>query len=161
MKRILIMRHAKSDWNTGSKRDFDRPLNGRGEESAPAVGVELKKKGLTPDLMISSPAMRAKMTAEAVAKTSGYKADIEWNESYYFGYTGEILASLKHLDESIQSVMIFGHNPTFSSFSEMLSGTYTELSTADVVIMNYDGLWEELDHGTCKQIMYISSRDLI
>jgi phosphohistidine phosphatase len=161
MKRILIMRHAKSDWSDGSIRDFDRPLNTRGELSAPAVGIELKNKGLTPDLIISSPAMRAKMTAETVAKKSGYENKIIWNESFYFGYTGEILLTLKNIEETVQNVMIFGHNPTFSAFAEMLSGKYIELNTADVVVLTYDGLWKDLKSKSCIQMMYISSRNLI
>jgi phosphohistidine phosphatase len=161
MKRILIMRHAKSDWSDGSVRDFDRPLNTRGELSAPAVGIEIQRRGLTPDLIISSPACRAKMTAEAVAKKCGYGKQIIWNESFYFGYTGEILNTLRNIDESVKSVMIFGHNPTFSSFSEMLSGKYCELSTADVSILQYDGLWKDLKSKACNQIMFIASKELI
>jgi phosphohistidine phosphatase len=161
MKRIIIVRHAKSDWTDGSIRDFDRPLNERGVLSAPAVGREIKSKALVPDLIISSPALRAKMTALAVAESSGYNQSIIWNESFYFGYTGEIMHTLKGLQETVQSVMIFGHNPTWSSLAELLTGKFIELSTADAVVLEYIGFWKDLKNKSCKQTIYISSKDLI
>jgi phosphohistidine phosphatase len=161
MKQILIMRHAKSDWSDGTLRDFDRPLNDRGILSAPAVGSELKRRNIVPELIISSPACRAKMTAEAVAQELCYERSIIFNEGFYFGYTGEILQALRSLDENVGRVMIFGHNPTFSSFTELLTGRHTELSTADVVILEFSGEWRRLTENSCKQIMYISSKELI
>ena len=160
MKKLLIMRHAKSDWADGSKKDFDRPLNKRGEKAAPLVGKELKKRGLSLDLVISSPALRAKMTAEAVAENSGYNKDIVWNESFYFGYTSEIFQAIKDIDESVENVIIFGHNPTWSAISEMLSGNFTDMKTADVVVLEYSGKWKDLIEKSCKQIMYISPKNL-
>jgi len=155
------MRHAKSDWADGSKRDFDRPLNKRGEKAAPLVGKEIKNRGLTPDLIISSPALRARMTAEAVAENSGYNKDIIWNESFYFGYTSEIFQAIKDIDESVNTVILFGHNPTWSAVAETLSGDFFEMKTADVVVLEYDGKWKGLKEKSCKQKMYISPKNLI
>ena len=161
MKKLLIMRHAKSDWDDSSKRDFDRPLNKRGKIAAPLVGKEIKKRGLSSDLIISSPALRAKMTAEAVAENSGYNKDIVWNESFYFGYTSEIIQAIKDIDESDENVIIFGHNPTWSAVAEMLSGDFIDMKTADVVVLEYGGKWKDLKEKSCKQIMYISPKNLI
>ncbi|MCF6364972.1 MAG: histidine phosphatase family protein [Bacteroidales bacterium] len=161
MKKLLIMRHAKSDWSDGSVRDFDRPLNNRGKSAAPLIGKEIKKRGLTPDLIISSPALRAKMTAEAVAENSGYKKDIIWNESFYFGYTSEILQAIKDVDESKKSIMIFGHNPTWSSITEILSGKFVSMKTADVAILEYKGKWQNIKDKSCKLTIYISPKNLI
>lgn len=155
------MRHAKSDWADGSIRDFDRPLNKRGEKAAPAVGKEIRERGLSPDLIISSPALRAKMTAEAVAENSGYNKAIVWDESFYFGYTAEIFQTIKAIDESAENVIIFGHNPTWSAIAELLSGDSFDMKTADVVVLEFDGKWENLEKETCKQSMYISSKNLI
>ena len=155
------MRHAKSDWADGSKRDFDRPLNKRGKEAAPRVGKEIKKKGLVPNLILSSPALRAKMTAEAVAENSGYNKEIVWNESFYFGYTSEIIQAIKNLDESDEIVIIFGHNPTWSAIAEMLTGDFFDMKTADVVVLEFNGKWKDLREKSCKQTMYISPKNLI
>ena len=160
MKKIIIIRHAKSDWSDGSLRDFDRPLNDRGYSSAPIMGKEIKKRGLTPDLIISSPALRAKMTAEAVAKNSGYQKEIVWNDSFYFGYTKEILGAIKNIESSVKSVMIFGHNPTWSSFAEMLSGKFVSMKTAEFVVLDFDGNWKDLRENSCKLVLNLSPKDI-
>ena len=154
------MRHAKSDWSDGSLRDFDRPLNKRGEKAAPLMGKKIKKLGLTPDLIISSPALRARMTAETVAKNCGYKNDIVWNDSFYFGYTSEIIDAIKKLDSSVENIMIFGHNPTWSNVSEILSGEFISMKTADLVVLEYKGKWKKLDRGKCRLINHISPKDI-
>ncbi|NPA44591.1 MAG: histidine phosphatase family protein [Chlorobi bacterium] len=161
MKKIMIMRHAKSDWADSSMRDFDRPLNKRGKLAAPIMGKEIKKRDLSPDLIISSPALRAKMTAEAVAENTNYNKNIVWDESFYFGYTNEIIQKIKKVDESFEKVIIFGHNPTWSAIAEKLSGEYFNMKTADLVVLEYDGKWKDLKDYSCKVVSYISPKELI
>ena len=72
MKALLILRHAKSSWKEPLLADYDRPVNKRGKHDAPRVGQFLQEHGLVPDRIISSTAKRARKTAQAVAKTSGY-----------------------------------------------------------------------------------------
>jgi phosphohistidine phosphatase len=161
MKKIMIMRHAKSDWADNSLRDFDRPLNKRGKLAAPIMGKEIKKRNLNPDLIISSPALRARMTAEAVAKNTNYNKNIVLDESFYFGYTNEIIQKVKKIDESYEKVIIFGHNPTWSAIAEKLSGEYFNMKTADLVVLEYEGKWKDLKDYSCKVVSYISSKELI
>ena len=160
MKKLLIMRHGKSDWGAGSQRDFDRPLNERGKKDAHRIGNELKNRNLTPDLIISSPAERAKTTAEKVAEYSGCKKNIVWEESFYFGYTREIIETLKNIDEKENTVMIVGHNPTWSDLTERLSGKYFDMKTANVCILEFDGNWKDLKEKKCKFIDYISPKEI-
>ena len=160
MKKILIMRHAKSDWSDGSLRDFDRPLNDRGKKAAPLMGREIKSLGITPDLIISSPALRARMTAEAVAENCDYQNDIIWNDSFYFGYTNEIINAIKSVDETIHSVMIFGHNPTWSTVAEILSGEFISMKTADVVVLEFEGKWKKVDKDKCKLVEHLNPKML-
>lgn len=155
------MRHAKSDWADNSIRDFDRPLNKRGKIAAPIMGQEIKKRELNPDLIISSPALRAKMTAEAVAEKTNYNKEIVWDESFYFGYTNEIIQKVKKIDENFEKVIIFGHNPTWSAIAEKLSGEYFNMKTADLVVLEYDGKWKDLKDFSCKVVNYISPKELI
>ncbi|NPA68089.1 MAG: histidine phosphatase family protein [Chlorobi bacterium] len=154
------MRHGKSDWGSGSLRDFDRPLNERGKRDVVKIGKEIKNRSLTPDLIISSPAERAKKTAEGVAEFSGYGKDIEWKESFYFGYYKEILETLNNIDDNAGIVMIVGHNPTWSSLTERLSGKYFDMKTANVCILEFEGSWNELSENYCKFITYISPKKL-
>lgn len=160
MKKILIMRHAKSDWSDGSLRDFDRPLNNRGNKAAPLIGKEIKKLKLIPELIISSPALRARMTAEAVADNCEYKKDIIWNDSFYFGYTSEIINAIRNVDDAIESVMIFGHDPTWSTVAEILSGEFISMKTADVVILEFEGKWKKVGEGKCKLVKYLSPKSI-
>jgi len=160
MKKIMIMRHAKSDWADNTVRDFDRPLNKRGMLAAPEMGNEIKRLNLRPDLIISSPALRAKMTAEAVAEKIGYTNKIIWDKSYYFAYTGDIFKSIKSLDENIEKLLIFGHNPTWSSIAEKLSGQYFNMKTAQLVVVEFDGKWKDLKDFSCKVVTSISPKDL-
>jgi len=161
MKKIMIMRHAKSDWDNNSVHDFDRPLNKRGKLAAPQIGEEIKKLGLSPDLIMSSPALRAKTTAEIVAEKCGYKKEIIWQKSFYFAYTGEIFKTIKGLDNDIEKILIFGHNPTWSSIAEKLSGEYFNMKTAQLVVLGFDGKWEDLKDFSCKVELSLSPKDLI
>lgn len=154
------MRHAKSDWGDSSTRDFDRPLNKRGKHAAPLIGAEIKKRGLTPDLILSSPALRAKMTAESVAKSTSYSNEIIWKESFYFGYTNEIIQTIKDTDEKVEKLMIFGHNPTWSSIVEKLSGNFLSMKTADLIVLEFNRKWKELLDNLCKQTIYLSPNKL-
>src|SRR6266496_5933668 len=83
MKSVLVLRHAKSSWKHPELADHDRPLNKRGKRDAPLIGRLLKKEDLVPESIISSTAIRARATAEAVAKASSYKGEIVLNKSLY------------------------------------------------------------------------------
>ena len=83
MKTLLILRHAKSDWETPDVADHDRPLNGRGKRDAPRMGRLLRDENLVPDLIISSTAKRARKTAKLVAEASGYEGEIRLAETLY------------------------------------------------------------------------------
>jgi len=140
MKNLLIMRHAKSDWNSPSKSDFDRPLNNRGLESAPLMGRELIHKKRIPQLIISSPALRAKTTAELLADVIGYKQAILFEENFYFGYIDEIIQLVRKTDNSINRLMIVGHNPTLEYLLEelLIQRVAYSFPTAAIASINFD-----------------------
>lgn len=161
MKKIMIMRHGKSDWSDGSIRDFDRPLNKRGKLAASVMGKEIKRINLVPDLILSSPALRAKMTAELFVENSGFNNKIIWNKSFYFGYTEEIIQAIKDVDEKYENIMIFGHNPTWSYITERLSGEYCSMKTADLAVLEYNDKWKDLKNNSCKLVNYISPKELV
>jgi len=147
MKKLLVMRHAKSDWSNDNLSDFDRPLNERGEKSAPYIGKELKKMGLTPELILSSPANRAKSTAILFAKNNGYEKEIKYIDDFYFGNLHDIFKHIKLIDDSIENLMIIGHNPTWENIVNNLNckQEYFEMSTANLVILSADiKSWSEL-----------------
>jgi phosphohistidine phosphatase len=112
MKTLLVLRHAKSSWDDPSLDDHERPLNGRGKKDAPRVGAALKARGLTPDLVITSDAVRARVTAESASAAAGYLGDITHEKRLYLATTRDILAVLRSVEErDTDTVLIVGHNP--------------------------------------------------
>ena len=113
MKQVVLVRHAKSV-PYGYDDDFNRPLADRGESDAEIISNQLVKQKIKPDLIISSPAMRAKETARIYAENLNYPQDkIVFNEEIYHGITTHDFVEILHgLPEKINTVFVFGHNPT-------------------------------------------------
>ncbi len=120
MKTILLLRHAKSDWGDPGLTDFDRSLAKRGQKDAPLMGEVVKQFDHVPDLILSSPALRAKETAELVAEACGYKKSIEWVETFYTGGCNESFTVLQGLSDKVERVMYIGHNPTMEELAATL-----------------------------------------
>ena len=111
-RELLIMRHAKSDWSNASKTDFDRPLNKRGREAAPKIGRWLAQQALTPDYVISSPALRAKQTVQQVCGEIGFELDqITWEPRIYEASLTTLLTVLSKCLPASKRVLLVGHNP--------------------------------------------------
>jgi phosphohistidine phosphatase len=123
MKRLYLVRHAKSTWECDWLDDVERPLNDRGKRDAPAMGALLKRLGYIPDIIISSPAARAYATARIVAEQIGYDSDaIVIREQLFDATTRDILQVIESIDEQHRSAMLFGHNPGLTSTANRLSG---------------------------------------
>ncbi len=138
MKTLLILRHAKSSWKFPDLSDHDRPLNRQGKRDAPRMGKTLKERGLVPDLVISSTATRAKDTASAVAKHSGYKGKRIRFESLYAAEPGAYLAVLRELTDNYQRVLIVGHNPGVEELIELLTGEIHMVPTCTLAQIEFD-----------------------
>lgn len=118
MRQLILARHGKSDWYQ-SATDFDRPLNSRGEKDSQRAGLTLKKWGFKPDLVISSPANRAKSTAELVSVEVDYKLEsIQFEESLYSQGFENLVRIIQNIDSQRNNVVIFGHNPTMQIASQ-------------------------------------------
>lgn len=115
MKRLYIIRHAKSSWAEPGLRDFDRPLNKRGKRDAPLMGKLLRDRGVNPDYIVSSPANRAQTTARTIAKEVGYPIeDIILEMDIYEAYLENLIGVIEHFPADKQTVLMFGHNPGFT-----------------------------------------------
>ncbi len=125
MKILYIIRHAKSSWDNPDLSDFDRPLNDRGKKDAPRMGKRLKERRVTPDIMLSSPATRALVTCQEIAKVLGFPKDkIKTDKRLYHANEDQILKVIQELKDSPRDseeiVMIFGHNPGLTAFANAL-----------------------------------------
>ncbi len=140
MKKIYFIRHAKSSWNEIGLSDFDRPLNKRGKRDLPFMAKRLKSFGILPDLIISSPAKRAKKTAQKIAEIIGYDVDkILYVDSLYDSSYETYRYLIDSLDDSLEEVFIVAHNPTMTEVAERLSGTIlTNMPTCSIVCIAFD-----------------------
>ncbi len=146
MKTLLILRHAKSSWKHAELADHERPLNKRGQRDAPRMGQLVAEEGLTPDLILSSSAVRARRTAVAVADNCGYDDEVEVTRDFYHGDVETFLQVLRRLPERYESVMVVGHNPGLEELLEALTGDYERLPTAALAQVRLPaGSWAELD----------------
>jgi phosphohistidine phosphatase len=156
MKTLYLIRHAKSYWGDSSLSDFDRPLNKRGERDAPFMGKILFDKKVNTDLIISSPAMRAKKTAMEIADKLGYsQKKILFDENLYEASSQDILELIRNVSEKYNSIIIFGHNPGLTMFNNSVSEVYIDnIPTCGVVVLQFEHNWSEINSVRCKQLFF-------
>jgi len=150
MVNLLVMRHAKSDWEL-SQSDFDRTLNERGKKDAPLMGKLLKKMDLVPQIILSSTAKRAKSTALLVAAEANYKQEIVWKQSFYLCSTQEIINEIRKLDNAIELAMVVAHNDTMENLVSELTSNGTLkviMSTASIALISFYCKWNEIGINT-------------
>ncbi len=151
MKRLTIVRHAKSSWNHPDLSDFDRPLNKRGERNAPEMGRRLADRGESVDHMITSPAVRALTTAGMIADALGHpRSKIALDDGLYGASASETLRIVKNCDDQVERLMIFGHNPGLTDFAELMTGVRIEnVPTSGVVIVDLAvDRWADVELGS-------------
>lgn len=151
------MRHAKANLGEANQKDFDRTLSERGKNDAAEMGRRLKKNGIKPELIISSPAARAHKTAKIVAKEIGYsEKDILLNKEIYEADISDVIKVIRNLDDSSDKVMLFGHNPTFTGLIGYLSNQFIDnIPTTGVVQINFDlPTWKQVTQQSGKFISF-------
>lgn len=155
MKTLLLMRHAKSSWADSQISDFDRPLNERGEMAAPFMGEFLVRNGLEPYVVISSPALRARSTAQLVKKAGNLDAPILFEERIYEASPNTLRQAVADIDDAYPTAMLIGHNPGLEGLIRYLTGFNEPMPTAAVAVIELDiEMWTAVDDGvgTLKKI---------
>lgn len=134
MKQFYFVRHAKSSWEDATLSDFQRPLNARGEREAPIMGLLLQQRGVLPQWIVSSPAVRALRTARLFAERLGYALDaISTEPMLYEATIDEVLDVLESTPDEWNSVMFFGHNMAFTLVAYHFGDAIENLPTAGVI----------------------------
>ncbi|HKJ83146.1 MAG TPA: histidine phosphatase family protein [Mariprofundaceae bacterium] len=159
MKRLLLVRHAKSSWKDAGLDDFDRPLNKRGVHDAPMMGSRLAKRHIHPDMIVSSPAKRAVQTAEALAASLKVPAPrLICDRSVYEASTATLLKVIEGFDDEKSCVMLVGHNPAMTLLANALAGHVIDnLPTCGIVDLSIDiERWRDVAGGdtTCRLCDY-------
>jgi phosphohistidine phosphatase len=150
MKTLFLIRHAKSSWDDTALPDKDRPLNDRGKRDAPKMGKRLAKRDVQPDLILSSPAMRALTTAKIIAKKLDYKLeDIVVDDRLYAGEADDLLNVIHKLGNKLERVMLFGHNPELSELTHRFSSKITRMPTCAVAEFTFVAKsWSDIGKAT-------------
>lgn len=138
MKTLLILRHAKSSWKDPGLSDHERPLNGRGRKDAPRMGSQILEEGLSPGLIVSSTAVRARQTAELVAKTCGYTGSIALSPELYHGSPRAYLEVAHDAPSEIERLLVVGHNPAVQELVWTLSRREERMPTAALATIEFD-----------------------
>ncbi len=147
MRTLLLMRHAKSSWDNPAQTDHERPLNDRGERSAPIMGQWLRAEGLTPDLIVCSDARRTRETADLVAPACGYEGEIVVSGALYLAKVSNWRDVLRSLPDRSRTVLCIGHNPGLEDLLSHATGRYLEMKTAAIARLSLDlpnwAAWDE------------------
>jgi phosphohistidine phosphatase len=149
--KLLICRHAKSSWQDAGLSDFDRPLNKRGERDAPEMGRRLARQGVRPDLIMTSPAMRAFITACHYARQLGIPPEqIRRNPAQYEASVPKLVSLLRTVDSGVGTLMLIGHNPESTDLANALGGLNIEnIPTSGIVALAFSQCaWADLTAGS-------------
>jgi phosphohistidine phosphatase len=169
MRRVYLLRHAKSSWRDDSLADRDRPLAGRGRRAAKAMARHLEAERIRPDLVLCSPARRTRETLERIEGALGGRVETSIEEELYGAGEAELLARLQALPEEVGSVMLIGHNPGIEELALGLASEGAELArmrekypTAALATIELpaDG-WNAVERGSGELVGYVRPKDLV
>jgi phosphohistidine phosphatase len=145
VKTLLLLRHAKSSWKHPELADHDRPLKKRGRRDAPRMGRLIVSEGIVPGLILSSTAVRARETAEAVSAVCGEAVQLRLLRDLYHADAEDCAVLLRALPDGEDRVMLVGHNPTMEELLEALTGVRETLPTAALARIELSvETWSEL-----------------
>jgi phosphohistidine phosphatase len=162
MLRLTLVRHAKSSWADPGTGDFERPLNKRGVRDAPVMALRMGELRRLPDLLVSSPALRAFTTAGVFAERLGFSVDAIRLEQRIYEASRETLAEVvRELDPTRRHAMLFGHNPGFCELARWLATcSFTDMPTCAIASIELQvGDWRELGPGCGKLVRYLYPKD--
>jgi len=153
MKKLMLVRHAKSDWDNPDLTDFERPLNKRGEKDAPVMAERVITKRIIPQYIISSPAERAKTTANIFAKAFKL-AQPEYNKNIYEAGYKILFSIVTDLSDEYDFAALFGHNPGISQLLYYLTDKLYDMPTCAVAIISFDVTSWQLVSGSTGIVEY-------
>ncbi len=148
MKSLYIVRHAKSDWHAPSTSDHERPLNKRGVKNAKLMGRFLTAAGQEPGVVLASSAVRARTTVELMAEAGGWTCPVHVTRELYESHPEAVLRQIHAQSDSYESLLVAGHEPTWSDLVAGLTGGRARMVTAAVARIDFHAdRWQEVDFG--------------
>jgi phosphohistidine phosphatase len=170
MLTLSLFRHAKSSWDDPSQDDFERPLAKRGEAAAPRMGAFMAESGLAPQLILCSPAVRARQTLELALPHLEGGPTVEFERKLYLAAPSALLARLRKLDAKVQHVMIVGHDPGLQKLAldltrdeegELRQALAAKLPTAGLVVIRFKAReWARIGSGKGQFVLFMTPKML-
>jgi phosphohistidine phosphatase len=167
MKRLFLLRHAKSSWKDSSLPDHDRPLAGRGKRASKAMAAYMREHRIEPALVLCSSATRARQTLDRVAPGLGGSPDVRIESELYDASAAGLLSRLQRVDDAVSSVMLIGHNPSIERLALDLANGGPELAelgdkypTGALATVDFDGAWSTLEPDAARLVDFVKPRDL-
>lgn len=168
---LTLFRHAKSSWDDSVPRDFDRPLNKRGEKAAVTMGLWVKRNGLTFDHVVASPAVRVTETIDQFVKGTGGRMDPNWDRRIYLASSATLMDVLRDQSDAHHNLLMVGHNPGLEDLifdlcpddgtSPLRDLVWEKYPTAAIARIALDiEHWANVDRGNGKLTHFIRPRDL-
>ncbi|HRJ42718.1 MAG TPA: phosphohistidine phosphatase SixA [Caldilineaceae bacterium] len=164
MKHITILRHGKASQDPRFSNDFDRPLTDKGRKQLPRVAAFIGRSKVEPDWIVSSPALRAKETAEQIADNLGTSRPIVWNERAYLASAITLLEILRETPDIATHLVLVGHNPGMSDLAAGLcaGGDFRlnlQMPTAGVATLAAQVVhWRQLRWGCAELLGFVAPR---
>ncbi len=169
MKTLVLLRHAKSSWDDDSLPDHSRPLAPRGRRAAPAVAARLRELGVLPDLVVSSTSQRTRETVQLALEHLG-DAAVDFDEGLYLAGPSHMLRSIRSTSESVETLILVGHNPgmheiaialTDREHSTAAARLDAKFPTAAVAVVEFDvDRWDEVGPGEGRLAHFVRPKDL-
>ncbi len=137
-RRLIVMRHAKSSWNSPGHSDHERPLNGRGRRDAPKIGAALVERGWTPELVLSSDAQRTRETFAGMSEFFPSAMEARYLPSFYHAGLGAAQGELPAVPDQVACLLVLGHNPGWEDLVDWLAGEDIVMKTANAALLSLD-----------------------
>jgi phosphohistidine phosphatase len=167
MKRLFLLRHAKSSWKDSSLPDHDRPLAGRGKRASKTMATYMRENGIEPALVLCSSATRARETLARVAPGLGGSPEVRIESELYEASAPGLLRRLQRVDGGVSSVLLVGHNPSverlaldLASRGPALERLASKYPTGALATLEFDGAWSELEPDAARLVGFVKPRDL-
>ena len=148
MKTIYLIKHAKSDWSVSGISDAERDISKKGRKDIKTIGSYLTLRGILPDIILSSYALRAAQTSDILAQTIQSEAPKHYLNELYLTSADEIKEIIMVQDEAIESMFIVGHNPQLTELANMLTDEHiAKIPSLGIVAIDFDiDDWSELEN---------------
>jgi phosphohistidine phosphatase len=155
MKKIFLLRHAKSSWKDSSLSDFDRPLNDRGKRDAPIMAERFLKRNIPVDLIISSSSQRTVATAKIFSDILHLNVPIRKNDELYEASSHDILNCIRQIEDHYQNVIFVCHNPGITNLANYLSKHFIEnIPTTGIAGFSFEKNWKDLKEKSCSFLFF-------